>query len=318
MTVKDDEGLVVEIDQSQLTLDPDTEVKAKAKEEPEKKDDEPKRESGTDEAIESLRRQLETLEAARQRDRAELERKSQEAAELAQRANGAVAHAAQRDYDLVNTNIANAKSRAEVIKRELRQARVNGDTDLEAELMVESARIGASLDREENRKVELEARYRRDQAQREAEAKKPQAPSDPFEAAIADLSPKSKAWLRAHPDCVTDDVMNAKVMLADREAKRKGFAADTPEYFEHIEKSLGFRKEVETDDGDDEPAPRRGEKQSYAAPVSRDTSPGAPPNPRQRRLSREQVEVAESLGMTPAQYATWLAKAEKDGKYLNH
>jgi len=37
---KDDEGLVVEIDQSQLTLDPDTEVKAKTKEEPEKKDDE--------------------------------------------------------------------------------------------------------------------------------------------------------------------------------------------------------------------------------------------------------------------------------------
>ncbi len=63
---KDDEGLVVEIDQSQLTLDPDTEVRAKAKDEPEKKDDEPKRESGTDEAIESLRRQLETLEAARQ------------------------------------------------------------------------------------------------------------------------------------------------------------------------------------------------------------------------------------------------------------
>ena len=272
---KDDEGLVVEIDQSQLTLDPDTEVRAKAKDEPEKKDDEPKRESGTDEAIESLRRQLETLEAARQRDRAELERKSQEAAELAQRASGAVAHAAQRDYDLVNTNIANAKSRAEVIKRELRQARVNGDTDLEAELMVESARIGASLDREENRKVELESRYRRDQAQREAEAKKPQAPSDPFEAAIADLSPKSKAWLRAHPDCVTDDVMNAKVMLADREAKRKGFAADTPEYFEHIEKSLGFRKEAETDDGDDEPAPRRGEKQSYVAWCTSQSAPAS-------------------------------------------
>jgi len=35
-------------------------------------------------------------------------------------------------------------------------------------------------------------------------------------------------------------------------------------------------------------------------------------------LSREQVEVAESLGMTPDQYAPWLAKAEKDGKYLNH
>ena len=315
---KDDEGLVVEIDQSQLTLDPDTEVKAKTKEDTEKKDDEPKRDSGTDEAIESLKRQLETLEAARIRDRAEIERKSQEAAELRQHANGAVAHAAQRDYDLVNTNIANAKSRAEVIKRELRQARVNGDTDLEAELMVESARIGASLDREENRKTEIETRHRREQAQREAEAKKPQAPSDPFEAAIADLSPKSKAWLRAHPDCVTDDVMNAKIMLADREAKRKGFAADTTEYFDHIEKSLGFRKDIETDDTDDEPAPRRSEKQSYAAPVSRDTTPGAPPNPRQRRLSREQVEVAESLGMTPAQYATWLTKAEKDGKYLNH
>lgn len=81
---------------------------------------------------------------------------------------------------------------------------------------------------------------------------------------------------------------------------------------------MGYRKPERDEDGEEEVEVRRERKPAYSAPVSRDSVPGSTLKPHQRRLSREQVEMAESLGMTNAQYATWLAKTEKDGKYVNN
>ena len=53
-----------------------------------------------------------------------------------------------------------------------------------------------------------------------------------------------------------------------------------------------------------------------AAPVSRSGS-GVNGAVTQIRLSRAQVEMAESLGMTPKEYHSWMIKAEKDGRYTN-
>lgn len=327
MSKQDDDGVIVEIDPRQLnlTLDPETERKAEPKKEAGRKDDvEPETEAkgGGEDAIEALQRQLDALKAENDRERTARVAKEREAAEARAQAQQTYGYAQQKDYDLVNTNINNAKARAEAIKREMKIARESGNTDLESDLMIENARLGASLEREETRKREIEDKYRREQAQREREVARP---ADPIEAAIQNVSPKSQAWLRAHPECITDDVMNARVLLADKEARRKGFAADTPDYFQYIEEQMGYRKPARSEaDTSDEPETRRTEEKSerrgsYAAPVSRDASPSSGGlKPSQRRLTREQVETAEALGMTPAAYATWLAKAEKDGKYANH
>lgn len=322
MSKPEDDGLVVEIDPRQLdlTLEPEGERKIKAKtedverEKPVEKEDDLK---PNDEAIEALQRQLDALRAENERKNATIAAKEREASEARVAAQQTYGYAQQRDYDLVNTNIANAKARSEAIKRELRVARDSGNTDLESDLIVENARIGATLEREETRKRQIEDDYRREQAKRTAQ---PERPSDPIEAAIQNVSPKSQAWLRQHPECITDEVMNAKVLLADKEARRKGFSVDTPEYFQYIEESMGYRKAKadESEDVETRQPDRAERRQSYAAPPSRDSAPGAALKPSQRRLTREQVETAEALGMTPAQYATWLAKAEKDGKYANH
>jgi hypothetical protein len=319
---KDDDGLVVEIDPRQLDmrLDPETERKAKPRAEdeidvetPVGKDD-PK--PGSDDAIVALQKQLDALKEENARTRAAFEAKAREADEALQNANSATGHVLQSKYDLVNTELANDKARAEAIKRELRVARETGNTDLESDLMVENARLGVKLQTNEQRKREIEVAHEREKQRREA----PRIPADPVEAAIQGLSPKSQSWLRSHPECVTDDVLNAKVLLADKEAKRKGFAADTPEYFAYIEEKLGYRKPAD-DDGDEvdtRQSARTERRPAYAAPPSRDTAPGSTRKSSQMRLSREQVETAEALGMTPSQYAAWLVKAEKDGKYVNH
>lgn len=319
---KDDEGLVVEIDPRQLdmALDPETERKAKPKEkEAEAEIEAPEKEeskSGAEDAIQALQKQLDALKEENNRTRAAYEAKAREADEALNNAQSATGHVLQSKYDLVNTEIANDKARAEAIKRELKVARETGNTDLESDLMVENARIGVKLQTNEQRKREIEVAHQREQQRRET----PRQPADPIEAQLANVSPKSAAWLRSHPECLTDDVMNAKVLLADKEAKRKGLVADTPEYFTYIEEKMGYRKPA--DDDADEVETRQAERSekrpAYAAPPSRDTAPGSPRKASQMRLSREQVDTAEALGMTPAQYAAWLVKAEKDGKYINH
>jgi hypothetical protein len=189
-----------------------------------------------------------------------------------------------------------------------------GDFERVSDLQMEAAQLAARELQYVDRKAEIETQARRDQAKREA----PVVPSDPIEAAVQGLSPQSAAWLRSHPDCITDDLQNAKVMVADKEAKRKGIPPDSSEYFAYIETQMGFRKaDAETDDGDEvetKPEPKR---MAPAAPVSRDGMRGSL-SPDKVRLSREQVEVAEALGMAPADYAKWLVKAERDKKYANY
>jgi hypothetical protein len=323
MSKLEDDGLVVDIDPRQLdlTLDPRTEKRAQKKdddvqveEKPEKEESKPEQ----DDVISALRKQIENLEAENARHRAAYESTARERDEAQTHATSARGHAMQSQYDLVNTEIANDKARQETIKRELKLAREMGNTDLESDLIVENARIGVKLQTNEQRKQEIEIQARREKERREA----PKVVADPFEAELQDVSAKSQAWLRAHPECVTDDVMRAKVLLADKEARRKGFAADTPEYFQYIEESMGYRRPQRDDVDDDEVDTRRADKSerrpSYSAPVSRESSSPSSLKPTQKRLSREQVEMAQAMDMTPAQYAAWLAKTERDQKYMNN
>src|SRR6185312_12750077 len=131
MTKLEDDGVVVEIDPKQLnlTLDPETERKAKPKDEDVRAEPEETKPSGRDEAVLRLEPQLEQLREENSRIRAAYEQKAKEADEALAAARNASGHVAQSQYDLVNTNIANAKARAEAIKREIKIARETGDTD---------------------------------------------------------------------------------------------------------------------------------------------------------------------------------------------
>jgi hypothetical protein len=66
------------------------------------------------------------------------------------------------------------------------------------------------------------------------------APADPVEAVIANgnVSPKSAAWLRAHPQCITDPKLNARMLAAHNLALADDIPVDSDEYFERIEQGI--------------------------------------------------------------------------------
>lgn len=321
-----DDVLIIDDD---LSLEPEGERKAA----PAKRQDEI-----SPDAVESLKAQLATLAAERDAERREreAERQRREAVEAdARKLSDAAAKASRaaeyNHYQLVESHISAAKSRTEDLKRQIKAANEVGDYDRATDLQMEAAKVATRLLQYEDTKADIEADARRRQREAEQQPKtvereqpKPQSTGDAFEDRIANLSETSKAWLRQHKECVTDEVRNAEVVAADARAKREGLKPDTPEYFAFIEEKLGYRQpQAVEDDGEEieegvivsDPKPVR--PAVTAAPVSRG-SQGVNGKPTSIRLSRAEAEMAEALGMTPKEYYINKQKADQEGRYRNN
>jgi hypothetical protein len=151
------------------------------------------------------------------------------------------------------------------------------------------------------------------------------AAPDPVEAFCAGLSPASAAWVRAHGEFVRDPSKQKQMIAAHEIAIARGHRADTDAYFRSIEKTLDVDAPAVTNGGgaheadplhDPSATVATGGRQSApaAAPVSRS---GAGPNgsrPNVVRLTAEEVEIAENLGMTNEEYARNKVALKKEGK----
>ena len=85
---------------------------------------------------------------------------------------------------------------------------------------------------------------------------------DPLEVMAARLTPKSAAWLRAHPEAAGQV---EKLTAAHASAVQfKGLTPETPEYFKYIEKKMGFAEPKERD--------RPAKKAMASAPVQSSSS----------------------------------------------
>lgn len=323
-----DDGLVI-VDDEALALDPGGE---RAKPAPRSK------EELAPDVVESLRQQLDSLKAERDAERlgrTQAEQLRVDAEQEARRASEAEKNAKRTaevsHYHLVESHIGQAKARTNELKREIRLANESGDYERASELQVDMAKVAARLLQYEDAKDDIESRERVRQSRPEREEapapRAPERPADPFEAQIAHLTGPTRDWLRAHKECVTDEVRSKEAVAADAKARREGLRPDTPEYFTYIEENLGYRQraaqaEPEGDETEDEvivsdPKPVvRKPAATHAAPVSRDAIANGRPVA-QIRLSRAEVEMAEQLGMSPKEYHQWKVKADKDGRYTN-
>ena len=70
----------------------------------------------------------------------------------------------------------------------------------------------------------------------------PRQPADPVEAVASQLSARSAAWVRAHPECITDKKMNARMMAAHNLALADDIPVDSDEYFKRIEAGIKTAK----------------------------------------------------------------------------
>ena len=257
-----------------------------------------------EDALEALRAQL---AAANARADAATRRLSEETL----KSHSAQSEVHDTNLHLISTAIESAKQNAQVLKAQYSAAMSAGDYDAAAELQEAISTNAAKLLQLNQGKEAMEA------------APKPAAPSaiqgDPVEQMAAQLSPRSAQWVRAHPQFATDQRLFQRMLAAHNLAVTDGLAADTDEYFDAVETTLGLRRAQARADADLDPladaaqiTQRRGAAPP-AAPVSRSGN-GTGGQRRSVRLTQAEIEAAEASGQTPEEYARNKLELQKAGR----
>jgi hypothetical protein len=237
-----------------------------------------------------LRAQLDRERAAR----IEAERRANE---YATTAHGAQVEVADNELKLVVSAIERVKENTTALKAAYAEAMRAGDFDNAAEFQSQLGDNSARLLQLENGKAAMEAQPA------------PAAPQpirtvvDPVEELASQLTAKSAAWVRAHPECARDKKLYAKMVAAHNITIARDIDPDTDDYFRSVEALVYDRPAgQDLDTGADDPqaasakpAPR--ESAPPAAPVSRGSSG------RSALLTPLEREYAEISGMSEQDYA---------------
>lgn len=253
----------------------------KVEDEPQQLEEAVEEEIPLEKGIEELRAQLQQAETARM----EAERREREAIE---RANRHSIDARDTQLQLVSSAIDDLKKQQSVWRQQKVEALAMGDYEKVAE-------IDESIIEARTNLTTLET-YKRDMEN--APAPRYEAPPvDPVEAIASQLSQKSAAWVRAHPEFARDEAKKMRMVKAHEFAVSNGYVADSDEYFEYVEGLLGVRTQQEESPLSAAAAPRRAAP--VAAPVSRGSS-GAPKNG--YRLTAAEKEAAAISGISEQEY----------------
>ena len=246
------------------------------------------------EGVEELRRKLAAEAAGRQQESA-----ARQEAERRLHAANVEASRARTDADatgmqLVDSAIGALKGSRTALREAYKQALANQDFDRAAEVNDEMASAAAKLAQLESAKQAMANRPKQQPIQ--------PAPADPVEAMASQLTPRSAAWVRSHPEYARDNRLRDKMIAAHNLAVADGFVADTDDYFREVESALKIAKPPEESGDAQATNPPQRRSSPAAAPVSRSgTAPGS--NPRVVRLTADEIEIAEMSKMTPEEYA---------------
>lgn len=298
----------------EIDLDAVEKMAEKAAEQPDIKVEEAEKPSQAEipasEGIEAFKRRFEEERLAR----VEAERRAQQALQQAQDAQR---HVGNTDLQLVTSAIDTLKRETDILKANLRASMAAGDYSAAADAQEALADVKAKMLQLENGKVALQEELRRP-------IQPVQHTADPVEVLASQLSPRSAAWVRAHPEYARDQRLMQKMIAAHTIAVSDGLAADTDEYFETVERVLGVNSAAPSASvaAAENPmsaasAPAQRRSSPAAAPVSRSgTGNGTRPNV--VRLSAEEREMAQMMGQTPEEYARNKHALIKAGKITAH
>lgn len=264
-----------------------------------------------EDGLKKLQKQLEDEKNAR----VAAENRAREAANAEASARGEVQ---KSQLDLIKGAIDQANQQGDVLERELATA-------MAAQDFAAVAKAQRALSKNEARIAQLEGGKT---ALENAPPPKPKAPVDQVEAYIASIGndyPRSREWLRAHPEFVRNKQLNDQMIAAHNLALARGHKADSDDYFKSIEKTLdltlpGEHPITRSDDPADDPTeaaakPVNGGRQAApaAAPVTRSGN-GNGSRPNVVKLSPAEVEMAQNMGMSVEDYARNKMALRKEGK----
>ena len=239
-----------------------------------------KREIPADEGIEALRARLQASDNAR--------RQAEDRAQAAEQARAQAAGGAQEaNVSFLTSALDSVRQGMSILETNLAEAYAVQD-------FATVAKVQTEISRAATRESQIEAGLEQLKAMPREQPRRFTAPSeaDQVEQVASQLTPNAAAWVRAHPDYVTNPQKNARLMSAHYDAMAEGLAGDSPDYIRYVEQQLGeaapARREPQVERRDPVAQPRR--TAPPAAPVSR---AGGGQSPATRvTLTREEREMA--------------------------
>ncbi len=215
---------------------------------------EPAKPIKVDEPVEDLRKQLQTLkeadaakDAALATAQAEARQRAQEVENARRERDAALTGKVTSDASAIESAITAEKQAMASAKAAKIAAYQAGDFDKAADADELMATAAARLSRFEEAHEEIKSRIEKPVTQE----RKP-AQADAFEQSISNVTPRAQAWLRAHPEFVTDTKLNNKAAAAHNMAKSEGHVVDSDAYYDFCERFLGLKK----DESEPEPKPK--------------------------------------------------------------
>jgi len=263
------------------------------------------------EAVEQLQRQL----AEKQREAEIAKQQRAHAEQYARQREQEAVHYAGQAQDSQHTAFINAiasfERDAESLENHYANALEAGDNHSAAKIHRQMIQVESRLNQLSQGKDALEVQLEQ-QRSRPVDPPPPeyyqrqQQQNDPVKEAIGNLSRESAAWVAAHPEVIRDPEYNALMTAAHHGALKNNIAPDTPEYFAHLDKNLGFNKRQQP----------RTQKIMTAAPVSRGGSGNYQAGSQVSiTLTPEQrAYAADVLGVTDEEYADGLLYYANKGK----
>lgn len=258
-----------------------------------------------DAGLEKLRNQLETEKTAREA----AERRAQDASKAEVEAR---TESQESQLHLVTNAIESLSQKNLSLRASYAEAMAVQDYDKVAEINDTIAENHAKLLQLKNGKERIEKQP------------KPVArvAPDPVEQFAGQLTPKSASWIRAHPEMVTNPIKNRKMLAAHEIAMADGIEADSAEYFQSIENTMGLTRAAapppppeipDVDPMQEAAKPSARKSPPAAAPVSRSGNGAAPRNNRVT-LSPDEREMARLNNQTDEEYASNKMALIKEGK----
>lgn len=191
--------------------------------------------------VADLKKQFGQLTGRLQNVVASQQQTEQQLHDATQRLQRAESQVVVSQIDTIENGIAAVEADAEAAERAYAVAFEAGDA-------AAVARANRAMQRAEVQRGELiqardslkQAATRQTPQQREQQREAPvrKVAADPVEAVAASMTPKSAAWLRAHPECVTDPKMNARMLAAHNLALADDIPVESQEYFDRIEAGI--------------------------------------------------------------------------------
>lgn len=239
-----------------ITIDPDEPIvdEAAAKADPKV---EAKVEKPTEPAVDELKSQVTELTEGREAERKRREAAEQEAQQLRREAEQAHQRATDSDLSTVLTAIESEQEKIDQAKRDIKLAKDAGDVDAETDAIDRLTTAKATFLRLDETKADAEAR-------KKAPPKREAPSRDPVEAYVTGRTAPTAAWIRQHPEYVTDARKNDKLTAAHYDAVAEGYSPDSKRYFDHVEKYLGMTQ----DDPNEASKPKPETKRAASAPVA--------------------------------------------------